>query len=136
MSYSYIKSVFPNFEESPNYEAKPKLNTNEDQVSYSKPVSAYDSSSFVEFQHQKATSTPNIQSVNRIESIERFENSKVPMCEEYLQHVLECNHCKDIIMKQFNIESERIRNEEIMEVVGYIMFGVFMLMLLDSLKKQ
>lgn len=52
-----------------------------------------------------------------------------------LQHVLQCDQCKNILMKQFNIDSDRIKHEEIIELISYILFGLFMLYLLDSLKK-
>lgn len=53
----------------------------------------------------------------------------------YIKHVMGCNICKQRLLKQFNIETERMRNDEIMELISYVMFGVFILILLDSLKK-
>jgi hypothetical protein len=52
--------------------------------------------------------------------------------DSYVKHVIECNRCKTIAMKTFGIETDRIRNEEIMELISYILFGLFILMLIDS----
>jgi len=74
-----------------------------------------------------------------IQKIEKFEDVKgcsEPECELYVKHILECNKCKSVAMKQLGIESDRIRNEEIMEVVSYIVFGLFILLLIDSLKSD
>mgnify|MGYP007069474857 CR=1 FL=1 len=56
-------------------------------------------------------------------------------CDVYTKHILECSKCKNIIMKQFGIESDKIRNEEIMELISYFIFALFILLLIDSLKK-
>ena len=53
----------------------------------------------------------------------------------YIKHVMDCPICKERLLKQFNIETERIKNEQIMEMISYVMFGVFVLILLDNLKK-
>ena len=39
-------------------------------------------------------------------------------------------------MKQLGIETDRIRNEEIMEIISYILFGLFILILIDYLKND
>jgi len=54
---------------------------------------------------------------------------------EYIQHISECEGCRKLVMKQFNLHSEQLRNEEIIELISYVMFGVFILVLLDTLKK-
>lgn len=62
---------------------------------------------------------------------EKFTDDKV--CNDsYVKHVIECNRCKAMAMKTFGIETDRIRNEEIMELISYILFGLFILMLIDS----
>jgi hypothetical protein len=74
--------------------------------------------------------------------IEKFEDVKgkqtcsEPECDLYVKHILECNKCKSVAMKQLGIESDKVRNEEIMEVVSYIVFGLFILLLIDSLKSD
>ena len=54
----------------------------------------------------------------------------------YIKHVMDCDICRERLLKQFNIQTERIRNEEIMELISYIMVGVFILILLDNLKNR
>lgn len=55
--------------------------------------------------------------------------------EQYIKHLSECSVCKEMVLKQFNIETERLRNEEVIELISYIMFGLFILILIDNLKK-
>ena len=68
-------------------------------------------------------------------TLENFENYKIETgCENYMKHLLECNKCKMIAMKQLSIDNERFRNEEIMEIISYIIFAIFILLLIDNLK--
>ena len=67
--------------------------------------------------------------------IEKFEDEQ-PTCDFYMKHVLSCHSCRSIIMKQLNMDNDRIRNEEIMELVTYIVFGIFILLLIDILKNK
>jgi hypothetical protein len=57
-------------------------------------------------------------------------------CSAYMNHVLDCTKCKAMLMKQLNIQNDKARNEEMMEVLSYVVFGVFVLLLIDSLKKE
>ena len=54
---------------------------------------------------------------------------------EYIKHINNCPSCRQELLKLFNIETERIRNEEIMELISYIIFGIMLYILLESLKK-
>lgn len=56
-------------------------------------------------------------------------------CDIYTKHILECSTCKDIFIKQFGLENDKIRNEEIMEIISYFIFALFILLLVDALKK-
>ena len=49
----------------------------------------------------------------------------------YINHILKCQSCKEIIMKQLNIESKQEFYEEILELISFIVFGIFILLLLD-----
>lgn len=66
---------------------------------------------------------------------ESFSQSEQSSHETYTKHILECNQCKEILLKQFNIETDRIRNQEILELITFLIFGLFILLLLDGLKK-
>jgi hypothetical protein len=72
--------------------------------------------------------------------IEKFGEDELPEqqfgCDMYIRHILGCQKCRSIIMKQWNMDNDRIRNEEIMEVVTYIVFGIFVLLLIDLLKNK
>jgi len=66
---------------------------------------------------------------------ESFSQSEQSLHETYTKHILECNQCKEVLLKQFNIETDRIRNQEILELITFLIFGLFILLLLDGLKK-
>ena len=66
---------------------------------------------------------------------ESFSELKDSSHETYTKHILECYQCKELLLKQFNIETERIRNEEILELITFLILGLFILLLLDGLKK-
>jgi len=200
MSYSYIKSVFPNFEnsnkvydealynnintlytdkqssipipenveskqtdenystllENPKIEKMSNVNTNGQlpfqytqtnelsEISFNKHGEQNNLSYYnLPIPNSIPNSIPNLQQNLKeqmvIQKIEKFEDVKgcsEPECELYVKHILECNKCKSVAMKQLGIESDRIRNEEIMEVVSYIVFGLFILLLIDSLKSD
>ena len=66
--------------------------------------------------------------------IEKFETSESLDCDIYMKHILECRRCKDMVTRQFNIDADRINNEEILEVISYLIFGLFILLLINSIK--
>lgn len=74
-------------------------------------------------------------------NIERFENGGKGDdvcnfdCEKYITHILECVPCRGMITKQLQLDIDRSKNEEIMEVISYMIFGIFMLLLLDAIKR-
>lgn len=194
MSYSYIKSVFPNFESSQGGEKLfNSLNTlNSTPVSHNvtspiqqKALPGYNEKSNVEFviphsklletyaeldehkkepkDNQKYYKSPwlprdlvsEFQSKAisnqgmRKENIETFDNkiTNLPVmsaksttscgdCDDYLQHILNCTKCKESFSKQLGIETDKTQTEEMMELVSYIIFGVFIILLIDSLKRK
>lgn len=160
MSYSYVKTVFPNFKYSNVYDAKLYDNinassgkkifepaNNEMYSSYSDLTLGYNKqekkqeSKMETFQdNQKFYNPPLPESYiprnNNLINKETFNDSKNQQHLEYTKHVLECASCKELLMKQFNLENERIRNEEIMELVSYLIFGLFILLLIDTYAKK
>jgi hypothetical protein len=195
MSYSYIKSVFPNFENSNKVYDESLYITPSTTSTSNKPSSSnisntpnknkvmeeekkYTSSNVVSddyasFTLAKGGDQNNLQYGNiplqffkmpktegLVKSIERplyqerekfvetFENQPKELvlkesigcdiidCNLYMKHISECSKCKKIILKQFGIESDRIRNEEILELISYIIFGLFILLLIDYLKRN
>jgi hypothetical protein len=79
---------------------------------------------------------PFIQANKQVENFEEplKQECKVD-CNAHINHVVNCSKCRGIISRQLNIDNDRIRNEEFMELFSYIIFGIFILMLIDSLKK-
>lgn len=164
MSYSYVKTVFPDFKYSNVYDTKlyENLNVSQRDTKLFEPAdldtNTYSSitvlgepkhlvkehSSKIEtFQdNQKFFNPPlpsnNIPVDNNIIKTERFdgETKSQDHHTEYTKHVLECESCKELLMKQFGLENERIRNEEIMELISYLIFGLFILLLIDTYAKK
>lgn len=157
MSYSYVKTVFPNFKYSNIYDTKlyESLNVSQHDSGIFEPAelnttTQYSPSPKPLIEHQKETSkietfqnnqtfftqplpVNNIPKNNNIINRESF-NTETPNQShvEYTKHVLECGACKELLMKHFGIENERIRNEELMELISYIIFGLFILLLIDT----
>jgi hypothetical protein len=69
------------------------------------------------------------------QKVETFDNTLDDQHLMSVKHVLECEKCKTIMLKQLNIETDRRRNEDIMEIISYIIFSIFILMLIDQLAK-
>lgn len=67
---------------------------------------------------------PNVQSECKVD------------CDSHINHVINCPRCKGIISRQLNLDNDRVRNEEFMELFSYIIFGIFFLLLIDSLKNS
>ncbi len=187
MSYSYIKSVFPNFTTSKTYDDgvyNSLQSTEKGRVpkttSSSFPL-AYDEQDFKllakNLLDKPIGQSPIVQSPpRRIETYNTLAPSKVERqgnqnnlqyyniparqeyfpiptresfepsvsskdgckleCDGYVKHILDCNKCKAVLAKQLGLENDRARNEEFMEVLSYMMFGVFILLVLDNFKKD
>lgn len=205
MSYSYIKSVFPNFENSnkvydetlynnintlytesslglpkpenlervqPNYKKTIEVDKSVDTKTVGKieamsnVFNEYANASLYKPENQDNLSYYNlplkqilkqniktpVSNVEIVKSIEGFEEEtpKVQVsknehetvrcidvdCDQYIKHVLECSKCKAIAIKQLGVDNDRFRNEEMMELASYIVFGLFILLLIDSLKSD
>jgi hypothetical protein len=61
--------------------------------------------------------------------LEKFEQDD---CDVYIKHIVDCRRCRDMISRQFNIYD----NEEMMEIVSYLIFGLFILLVINSLKNK
>ena len=77
---------------------------------------------------------PHYQNINPQESFSEStlkDKTNVSSHDEYLNHINNCPSCKELLLKQFNIETERLRNDEIMELLSYIVFGIFIIILIQ-----
>lgn len=197
MSYSYIKSVFPNFESSKvyndrlyssvnetksafveltdltgkytgnedwnanlgskevDYQSIPFKKTEVEQnknkelkehfVSYSQDNQHYYN---VPIMNQNIPNYNNIDLNNfsnqNLENLENLTNLNPPSNnsnneishELYIKHILDCSKCREIVVKQFNIDADRIKHEETMELISYIIFAIFLLYLIDLIVKS
>lgn len=77
-----------------------------------------------------------IQEQNNNVSLEKFSETEINTtnCNGCMNHILDCEQCKKIIMKQLNLDASRRQYEEIIEVITYILFGIFVLIVLENLK--
>ena len=183
MSYSYIQSVFPEFDTNSSvYDSKLynsitlnenksyKLEANDEDIKTYKTVTFDDKierNDKVEKFESNVMSKSNEESKNNLKyynipveqntfnknkndynereyikrnrnnilTKENFENNNTDNIHN-INHVLNCPECKSIIMKQLNIESDRIRNEEMMELVSYMIFAILILIIFDTLQKK
>ena len=171
MSYSYVKTVFPNFEFSNVY--NDKLYTNINSVTTPlQDVQDLDSAridiykqgipnfkqdipnnyfkqdipnfkqgipNFKQDIPNFKQDIPNINLQENLENINLQENTpkdnKKDYHDDYINHINGCPSCKEALLKQLGVETERLKNDEIMELISYLIFGIFILILLDSLKK-
>jgi len=163
MSFSYIKSVFPDFNFSTVFNDKLYNNLN----NLSSPVQTNMQTSVESFENNQAfynlpiptqdipkynninTHLPPIQPIHPIQSVkngwmhesldntDNVDNRDISIKhDDYIQHILVCPGCKGILLKQFQVESDRMYKEEMMELVSYIIFALFILLLLDSIRKN
>jgi len=63
-------------------------------------------------------------------------NNNPEICESYINHVLSCSKCSSILTKQLGITNDKARIQEMMELGSYVIFGIFILLLLESIKRK
>lgn len=100
---------------------------------YNLPLGSQELNKSQGLNNSRAIQLPN----KKLISIENFENSGEVCdeeCDGYITHIINCDKCKSILMKQLNIESDNKRNEELMELISYLIFAIFILLLVNSLK--
>jgi hypothetical protein len=57
-------------------------------------------------------------------------------CTQRYNHVMECNHCKEMLYKTLNLNTNKNSyTEEIFELISYCVFAIFILFLLDKIAK-
>ena len=150
MSYSYIESVFPTYKSSNTYNSdlyntiKPPTTKSKVHPMYEKDLAKFTSELIQtkeKFESEPADfplpsgSKDNLHFYNiPLKSKEGFESLELGNCDMFVKHVLECSKCNQMVSKQLNIETDKQRNEEILEVMSYVMFGIFMLVVLDNKK--
>lgn len=140
MTYSYIQSVFPNFSASKVYNENTYNSLtlgNEGSVGAQKEMVVKESSVQPQPINMKDLLESNFYKLQNSYK-ELFQDNKQiedknEECDAHCNHVLKCTKCRDMITKQLNLEMDRIRNEEIMEIISYMIFGIFVLLIIDNL---
>lgn len=159
-----LKNVFPKFESSTINIDKLYNNlstsTFENEKKITQKVSAFDTNEFSKFKKDLDSLndyqitqtklpienfTQEIPTQNQITPIpQQINNQQLPQqnhnqhqmnCNNNLSHVMNCSKCRTIIIKQLNIHNDKLRNEELLELFSYIVFSIFILMLVDFIKK-
>lgn len=131
MSYSYLQAVFPKFEHSKIYDDK--IYSSLDSVS-TDLTNSKNKVITQKKQEPKPLETEN----NHIKLLEKFDQPEIKKeidHQIYIKHILECNYCKDIILKQYKLQDDKLFKEEMIELISFIAFGIFILMFLDKSKK-
>lgn len=162
MSYSYVKTVFPEFKYSNVYDTKlyDNLNVAQRNDKLFEPADLDVTRNYSEVSVLKEQPKPKAQFIETFQDNQKFFNQPLPANNipinnniinrerfdgenktsghhvEFTKHVLECGPCKELLMKQFGLENDRIRNEEIMELISYLIFGLFILLLIDTYAKK
>ena len=70
--------------------------------------------------------------LEKLEKLEKFENINELGCDIYIKHISECRKCRELVSRQFNMYD----NEEVMEVISYLIFGLFILLAINSIKNN
>ncbi len=184
MSYSYIKSVFPNFETSKVYGEDLYNNIKTNDVNKTNETTIQEPKSFLEDKYNgetlKSVSAPLTDSTNKLinepaqkdnlkfynipyipiqnipqttqplqhsidlenqnnkeKLIEKFESYDDKLeHNKYILHVMDCKRCREALMKQLNIMDDKIKMEGYMELASYVIFGIFILLLIDTVNKR
>jgi len=147
MTYAYIESVHPGFKQSS--QIFPQKISYKQFETPSQPITS-NSSNYID---QTAKYTPILPSVNPSNKIstDKYDWSnyttnnlkyyKDPIPEQFsnvndehnvhVDHILKCQQCKSVIIKQLQLDIDKIKMDELMELFSFILFGVFILLLLD-----
>jgi hypothetical protein len=165
MSYSYIKNVFPEFQVSTAYDdlnnvynkPKPILTVPQGDSKFQAFEDKNDT--LKEFDTQATNQrivTRNTQDIKassndskdnlRFYNLEQFQvkepepepqvHESPSACDSHIKHVLECSLCSNILKKQYNIANDKLQMEEIMEVVSYVAFGIFIIIFIDTIQRK
>ena len=164
MSFSYIKNVFPDFRlpESKPVEPTKKYNIQEN---FTPPSSDYaiipktggvpEIYSFGGNDLSTAGQNIQIKTKPQPQPSQLFEqytavNQQFPFGnnststvqqknsshEDVISHLANCVDCREMFIKQYNLEQSKIFREEIMEFVSYISFSILIIIIIDSFSRK
>lgn len=134
MSYSYLKNVFPDFAAVKSYnEPIYGIVKKSEKVIQPSPI---DESQMAKYAQALINENKNALVSSDIENFANDSKHCEAHCDDYIKHILECAQCKETMMKHLKTDSDRIKNEEIMEIISFIAFGVFILLVMEHLKSN
>ncbi len=136
MSYAYIKNVFPTYEANDyskiTYNRLPQQTKSILKESDDIGIKNYEKAQYYGNYKEALQNTTTIEKEDvKMEIDVKKENN----CEDIMSHVLNCYKCREGLFRYLNIDNDRVRQEEMMEIISYILFGIFVLFLVEHLKK-
>uniref|UniRef100_A0A6C0DZA9 Uncharacterized protein n=1 Tax=viral metagenome TaxID=1070528 RepID=A0A6C0DZA9_9ZZZZ len=145
MTYSYIKSVFPNFETVSSSRSLalgniPRFGREQNNLTKtdnSKGIQGFDANKYskqIVSEYKEFFSNDNGVNKSSLKT-QQQEEGEQQECSMYASHVLRCESCKDIIRRQLGYEEKRFQNDQLLEIVTYGIFGAFLLVFLENFKK-
>lgn len=77
-------------------------------------------------QNFQPTQLQNFQDQQEIPYQENFGQNEGH--KEYITHILSCNQCKNIMMKNFSLQMEKEKNEQILELIFFVSLVIFIIL--------
>lgn len=101
---------------------------------YNKPLPEQ----FVQLNESTTNNSSNNQSNGQSSQSNSQSNisTEILNCDMYCNHILSCPKCSSILSKQLGITNDKARIQEMMELGSYLIFGIFILLLLESIRKK
>lgn len=128
MSFGLLKNVFPNFGEGGKIQQSFLEHNYQQILEKESTIQPVESS----IQPVGSSIQPVESSIPKIEKFEGGGHEKYQ--QQYFQHIMSCDECKKLLMRQLENNSQKNGNfdETIIEMGMYVLFGVFILALLDT----
>ena len=145
MGYSLLKTVFPNFGDTSTYvehNYREILDANSSEPAAPEPLQTLSVDGKVPLQTlsvdgkvplPKELPLGTIPEYPPIKRIEAFEEGAVGRRQGHFDysHILTCKECRDLLQKQF-MKKDQVIDESLLEIGMYVLFGAFILVLLDK----
>lgn len=136
MGYSLLKTVFPNFGDTSTYvehNYRQILDANSTPILPEPGLPNTSVDGKVPVPLEKVPPPQTIPEYPPIKRIETFEEGAVGRRQGHFDysHILTCKECRDLLQKQF-MKKDQVIDESLLEIGMYVLFGAFILVLLDK----
>lgn len=136
MGYSLLKTVFPNFGDTSTYvehNYRQILDANSTPILPEPGLPNTSVDGKVPVPLEKVPPPQTIPEYPPIKRIETFEEGAVGRRQDHFDysHILTCKECRDLLQKQF-MKKDQVIDESLLEIGMYVLFGAFILVLLDK----